>query len=73
MPSSVRLTVWFFSSTTAWMIKTDYPDGFKHYQREGVQFTTDNDVDTFNLKAKTWERYKFGASNWRCCVGSAGA
>jgi hypothetical protein len=48
-------------------------DGFKHYPREGVQFAQDNDGDTFNLKAKTWERYKFGASNWRCCIGSAGA
>lgn len=63
----------FFTSTTAWFAKTDYAEGFKHYQREGVQFAQDNDGDTFNLKAKTWERYKFGASNWRCCIGSAGA
>jgi hypothetical protein len=63
----------FLTSTTAWFCQTDYPEGFKLYQREGVQFAQDNDGDTFNLKAKTWERYRFGISEWRACFGSAGA
>ena len=63
----------FFSSSTAWFGKTTYKNGFKLYQREGVQFAQDNDGDTFNLKAKTWERYRFGVSEWRSGIGSAGA
>lgn len=63
----------FFTDTDAWFIKTDYPEGLKLYQREGYQFAQDNDGDTMNAKAKAWERYKFGASDFRCCCGSAGA
>ena len=64
----------FFTSTTAWFCQTDWPEGgFTLYQREGVQFAQDNDGDTMNAKAKSWERYKFGISDFRGVLGSAGA
>ncbi len=67
-----HLTYHFLSSTVAWFIKTDYPDGFKHYQRKGYTFEQDNDGDTFNAKAKAHERYRFGVSEWRAAWANQG-
>jgi len=33
----------------------------------------DNDFDTMNAKAKAYERYSFGCTDWRGLFGSAGA
>lgn len=74
MPKLDWMVNHFFESTTAWFALTDWPSGgFKLYQREGVQFTQDNCFDTMNAKAKSWERYKFGISEWRGVLGSPGA
>ena len=74
MPKLTWMVNHFFQSTTAWFAQTDWPDGgFTLYQREGVQFAQDNDGDTMNAKAKSWERYKFGISEWRGVLGSPGA
>ena len=63
----------FFSDSDAWFIKTNQPQGLKMYQREKIQFIQDNDGDTMNAKAKSFERYKFGISDWRGVYGNPGA
>lgn len=60
-------------SDTAWFVKTDVPNGMTGFNRNPFAFTRDNDFDTMNLKAKGYERYSFGWTDWRGMYGSAGA
>jgi hypothetical protein len=62
----------FLSSTTAWFVRTNAPDGMKHWKRRAMEFTMDNDFDTDNAKYKATERYSFGWSDWRGVYGTAG-
>lgn len=63
----------YFTDADAWFVKTNCPEGLKHFQRVAIQFTQDNDFDTENAKAKSYERYSFGYSDFRGIFGSAGA
>lgn len=63
----------YLTDTDAWFVKTNAPEGLKHFERTAIQFTRDNDFDTENAKAKAYERYIFGWSDWRALYGSAGA
>lgn len=60
----------FLSSSTNWFIKTDAPDGFKHYQREPFETDSYIDFDTDNIKFKGLERYSFNVTNWRAVFGN---
>jgi len=62
----------YFTSATAWFIRTNAPEGMKHYVRDPVSFDTDNDFDTKNAKAASYERYSFGWSDWRGAYGTPG-
>lgn len=62
----------FFTSTVAWFVQNDYPEGTKMFQRSSYRFEQDNDGDTFNAKAKAWERYSFGVSDWRSWYANQG-
>lgn len=63
----------FLTSTKAWFVTTDIPEGLKLFQRWDLQFGQDNDFDTENAKFKAMERYSVGASDTpRCIYGSAG-
>lgn len=62
----------YFTSATAWFIRTNAPTGMKHYVRDAVMFDQDNDFDTKNAKAACYERYSFGWSDWRGVYGSQG-
>ena len=57
----------------AWFITTNADAGLTSFKREGYSFTTDNDFDTENAKAKGYERYASGWTDWRGCYGTAGA
>lgn len=63
----------YLTDTTAWFIKTDADNGFKHFQREKFETGMSTDDDTQNLKVWGIERYSFGVSDWRCVYGSSGA
>jgi hypothetical protein len=63
----------YLTSDSAWFIKTDAPDGLMGFQRTGFEFSQDNDFDTMNAKAKGYERYVFGWTDWRGAWGSEGA
>lgn len=63
----------YFSDPDAWFIRTNCPDGMKHFERDIRPFEQDNDFDTSNLKYKKYERYSFGWSDWKGAYGSEGA
>lgn len=63
----------YLTDQDAWFIKTNAPRGLIHYNRESASFTQDNDFDTSNAKAKSYERYSFGWTDPRGMYASAGA
>ena len=63
----------FLTDTDAFFIKTDAPNGFKHFERAPVRTQMEGDFDTGNMRFKARERYSFGFSDPRCVFGSPGA
>jgi len=63
----------YLTDSDAFFIRTNCPDGLKHYQRYKVDLEQDNDFDTKNAKAGSYDYYSFGWSDWRSVVGSSGA
>jgi hypothetical protein len=63
----------FLTDPDAWFLKTDAPDGLKHFVRQSVTTKMDEDFDTGNLRYKTTERYCFGVTDPLGIFGSAGA
>ena len=63
----------FLTDTDAWFVRTDCPDGFKHFERTPISTSMEGDFDTGNVRYKARERYSFGWSNPRCVFGSQGA
>lgn len=70
-PKGIKLNH-YFTSATAWFIRTNAPAGMKYYERDAVMFDQDNDFDTKNAKAACYERYSFGNSDWRGIFGTQG-
>lgn len=64
----------YLTDSDAFFVRTNVAKntGLKCYQREEIQFSRDNDFDTDNLKAKGYERYSFGWTDWRGVYGSPG-
>ena len=62
-----------FTDNDAWFIRTDCPNGTKHFVRKGLSTATEGDFDTGNGRYKARERYSFGWSDWRQWYGSAGS
>ena len=63
----------YLTDTDAWFIRTDCPEGLKHFTRVARKLENDNDFDTKNLKASAYERYSFKWSDPRGLFGSQGA
>ena len=63
----------FLSSSKAWFIKTDAPQGFQMFQRREPTFAVDNDFDTGNGKHKFTERFSGGMTDWRGGYACPGA
>ncbi len=63
----------YLTDTDAFFIKTDCPDGFKHFERSPLSTALEGDFDTGNMRYKARERYSFGFSNFRAVFGSQGA
>jgi len=63
----------FLTDTDAWFIKTDAPNGMKHFTRAPIRTAMEGDFDTGNVRYKARERYSFGWSDWRGVFGSPGA
>ena len=63
----------FLTDTDAWFLKTDAPNGMKHFTRAPIRTAMEGDFDTGNVRYKARERYSFGWSDWRGIFGSPGA
>ena len=63
----------YLTDTDAYFIKTDAPNGFKHFVRAPLTTGMEGDFDTGNMRYKARERYSFGFSDPRCVFGSQGS
>ena len=63
----------YLTDTDAWFIKTDVPNGLKHFVRAPIKTAMEGDFETGNVRYKARERYSFGWSDWRGVFGSPGA
>jgi len=63
----------YLTDTDAWFIKTDVPNGLKHFVRAPLKTAMEGDFTTGNVRYKARERYSFGASDPRGIFGSPGA
>ncbi len=60
----------FLTSNKKWFIKTDVPNGLKHFVRSPIKTSMEGDFDTGNVRYKARERYVFGFSDPRGIFGS---
>ena len=63
----------YLTDTDAFFIKTDAPNGLKHFERAPMTTGMEGDFETGNVRYKARERYSFGFSDFRGIYGSKGA
>ena len=63
----------YLTDPNAWFIKTDVPNGMKHFVRTAMSTGMDGDFDTGNVRYKARERYSFGWSDPLGMWGSSGS
>jgi len=63
----------FLTDDDAWFLRTDCPNGMKHFERVALETSMDGDFDTGNVRYKARERYSFGVSDPLGMYGSPGA
>jgi len=63
----------FLTDTNAWFLKTDVPNGLKHFVRVPMATSMDADFDTGNNRYKARERFSFGVSDPLGMFASPGA
>jgi hypothetical protein len=62
----------YFSSTTAWFVRTQVQDSLKYFSRRDDAFEEDNSFDNETAKFKASARYAFGWTDPRGVYGSPG-
>ena len=63
----------YLTDTDAFFIKTDAPNGLKHFVRSPMSTGMEGDFETGNVRYTARARYSFGFSDWRGIYGSPGA
>lgn len=63
----------YLTDTDAWFIRTNVPQGMKHFERRADDFSLEDDFDTDNARFKATARYSFGWTDPRGIFGSPGA
>ena len=63
----------YLTDTNAWFLKTDVPNGMKHFVRSPMSTGMDGDFDTGNVRYRARERYSFGFSDPLGMYGSGGS
>ena len=63
----------YLTDNEAWFLKTDVPNGAKHFVRAAMTTDMDGDFDSGNARYKARERYSFGVSDSLCMYASPGA
>ena len=71
LPKGIKVNH-YFTSNTAWFIRTNIPRSMQWFEREAISFDQDNDFDTKNAKAACYERYVAGWTDWRGLMASQG-
>ena len=72
IPGGYTVNHWL-TDNNGWFLKTDVPNGLKHFVRSPMSTGMDNDFDTGNARYKARERYSFGVSDPLGIFGSPGA
>lgn len=62
----------YFSSATAWFVRTNVPRSVQYFERDKISFDQDNDFDSKNAKAACYERYSASWSDFRGVYGTPG-
>lgn len=60
------------TSTTAWWVQTDAPEGLKLATRRGLEKSMEGDFETDSMRYKATERYAFGWTDPRGVYGTPG-
>ena len=60
------------TSSTAWWVQTDAPEGFKLLMRRRLEKTMEGDFETDTMRYKATERYDLGYTDPRCAYGTPG-
>ena len=60
------------TSTTAWWVQTDAPEGLKLAMRRGLEKSMEGDFETDSMRYKSTERYNFGWTDPRGVFGTPG-
>ncbi len=60
------------TSSTAWWVQTDAPEGFKLLMRRRLEKTMEGDFETDTMRYKATERYDVGFTDPRCAFGTPG-
>ena len=60
----------YLTAAKKFFIKTDVPNGMKHFSRSPIKTSMEGDFDTGNVRYKARERYVFGFSDPRGIFGS---
>lgn len=60
------------TSTTAWWVQTDAPEGMKLAKRRGLEKSMEGDFETDSMRYKSTERYIPGWTDPRAVFGTAG-
>jgi hypothetical protein len=60
------------TSTTAWWVKTDAPEGLKLMMRRGLEKTMEGDFETDSMRYKATERYWISWTDPRAVYGTPG-
>jgi len=60
------------TSTTAWWIQTDAPEGLKLAKRRGLEKSMEGDFESDSMRFKSTERYAFGWTDPRGIWGTPG-
>jgi hypothetical protein len=61
------------TSSTAWWVQTDAPEGFKLLMRRRLEKTMEGDFETDSMRYKATERYDVGFTDPRAAYGTPGA
>lgn len=62
----------YFTSTTAWFVRTKMQNGLKYLERRGDTFEEDNSFDNDTALFKATGRYAFGWTDPRCIYAAQG-
>jgi hypothetical protein len=60
------------TSTTAWWVQTDAPEGLKLMMRRGLEKSMEGDFETDSMRYKATERYDLGWTDPRAVFGTPG-